>query len=39
MAFIPTDYLKQGKVDFVFVLTPYDYDHLIEYVRNDRDRF
>ena len=37
MAFFPTDYLKQGKVDFVFGLTPYDYEHLVELVRNDVD--
>lgn len=38
MAFITTDYLKQGKVDFVFGLTPYDYENVIELVRNDVDK-
>ena len=38
MAFITTDYLKQGKVDFVFGLTSYDYKHLVELVRNDTDK-
>lgn len=38
MAFLATDYLKQGKVDFVFGLTPYDYNYLVEYVRNDEDK-
>ncbi|MBE6149442.1 MAG: hypothetical protein E7170_01805 [Firmicutes bacterium] len=38
MAFNTIEYLKSGKVDFVFELTPYDYDRLIEYVRKDNDR-
>lgn len=38
MSFFVTDYLKQGKVDFVFGLTPYDYENVIELVRNDVDK-
>ncbi len=32
MAFNALEYLKDGKVDFVFDCTQYDYDHLIENV-------
>ena len=38
MAFNTLEYLKEGKVDFVFSLTSYDYNNLIEYVRKDSDR-
>ena len=38
MAFNTLEYLKEGKVDFVFNLTSYDYNNLIEYVRKDSDR-
>lgn len=38
MAFNTLEYLKEGKVDFVFSLTPYDYEHLIERVRKNPDR-
>ena len=38
MAFNTLEYLKDGKVDFVFHCTPYDYEHLIEYVRKAPNR-
>ena len=38
MAFNVIEYLKKGKVDFVFSLTSYDYDSIISYVRKDPDR-
>lgn len=33
MAFNTLEYLRDGKVDFVFECTPYDYEHLIESIR------
>ena len=36
MAFNTLEYLKDGKVDFVFSCTSYDYKHLIENIRNWR---
>lgn len=38
MAFNTLEYLRDGKVDFVFHCTPYDYEQLIEYVRKDPNR-
>ncbi len=38
MAFNTLEYLKDGKVDFVFHCTPYDYKHLIELVRKSPSR-
>lgn len=38
MAFNPLEYLRNGKVDFVFNRTPYDYKHLIESVRKAPNR-
>ena len=38
MAFNTLEYLKEGKVDFVFSLPSYDYDNLIEYVRKASNR-
>ena len=38
MAFNTLDYLKDGKVDFVFRCTTYDYEHLIENIRNAPNR-
>ena len=38
MAFNPLEYLKDGKVDFVFNCTQYDYEHLIERVRKVPNR-
>ena len=34
MSFYPLEYLKEGKVDFVFECSHYDYENLIELVRN-----
>ena len=39
MAFNTLEYLRDGKVDFVFQCTPYDYEHLIENVRKAHGRF
>ena len=38
MAFNTLDYLRDGKVDFVFQCTSYDYEHLIENVRKAPNR-
>ena len=38
MAFNALEYLKDGKVDFIFEFTKYDYEHLIEYVRKAPNR-
>ena len=38
MAFNPLEYLENGNIDFVYNLTPYDYNHLIEYVRESNKR-
>ena len=38
MAFNTLDYLRDGKVEFVFRCTPYDYEHLIENVRKAPNR-
>lgn len=38
MAFNTLDYLRDGKVEFVFRCTPYDYKHLIENVRKAPNR-
>ena len=38
MAFNTLDYLRDGKVDFVFRCTPYDYEHLIKNVRKAPNR-
>ncbi len=38
MAFNTLEYLKNGKVDFVFHCTPYDYERLIENVRKASSR-
>ena len=38
MAFNTLEYLKDGKVEFVFRCTPYDYEHLIENVRKAPNR-
>lgn len=38
MAFNTLEYLRDGKVDFVFNCTPYDYKHLIESVRKAANR-
>lgn len=38
MAFNPLEYLRDGKVDFVFRCTSYDYEFLIESIRNSPDR-
>ena len=38
MAFNTLEYLRDGKVDFVFQCTPYDYEHLIENVRKAPNR-
>ena len=38
MAFNTLEYLRDGKVDFVFRCTPYDYEHLIENVRKAPNR-
>ena len=38
MAFNTLEYLRDGKVDFVFRCTPYDYEHLIESIRKAPNR-
>lgn len=38
MAFNPVDYLKEGKVDFVFGLTLYDKKTLVSYVRESKNK-
>lgn len=38
MAFNTIEYLKKGKVDFVFSLTPYDKESLINYIREADDK-
>ncbi len=38
MAFNTLEYLRDGKVDFVFQCTSYDYEHLIENVRKAPNR-
>lgn len=38
MAFNTIEYLKKGKVDFVYSLTSYDYDNLIKYIRKSPER-
>lgn len=38
MSFNTIEYLKKGKVDFVFSLTPYDYENLIQYIRKSNER-
>ena len=38
MAFNTLEYLRDGKVDFVFHCTPYDYEHLIESIRKAPNR-
>ena len=38
MAFNTLEYLRDGKVDFVFQCTPNDYEHLIENVRKAPNR-
>lgn len=38
MAFNTIEYLSLGKVDFMYSLTPYDYNSLIENVRNSNKR-
>lgn len=38
MAFNTLEYLKEGKVDFVYSLTSYDYNHLIENVRRSSNK-
>lgn len=38
MAFNSLEYLKDGKVDFVFYSTPYDYEHIINSVRKASNR-
>lgn len=38
MSFNPVEYLKEGKVDFVFSLLPYDYNSLIERIRNNPNK-
>ena len=38
MAFNPLEYLENGNIDFVYDLTQYDYNHLIEYVRESNKR-
>lgn len=38
MAFKPLEYLENGNIDFVYDLTPYDYNHLILYVRECNKR-
>ena len=38
MAFNTLQYLKDGKVDFVFRCTPYDYEQLIEDIRKEPNR-
>ncbi len=38
MAFNTLEYLKDGKVDFVFSCTPYDREHLIEIIRKSPNR-
>lgn len=38
MAFNTHEYLRDGKVDFVYHQTPYDYKHLIESVRSAENR-
>ena len=38
MSFFPLEYLKDGKVDFVFQLSQYDSIHLIELIRKDANR-
>lgn len=38
MAFNTLEYLKDGKVDFVFRCTPYDYEQLIEDIRKEPNR-
>lgn len=38
MAFNTLEYLRDGKVDFVFRCTSYDYEHLIESVRKASNR-
>lgn len=38
MAFNTLEYLRDGKVDFVYNQTPYDYEHLIENVRKAPNR-
>ena len=38
MAFNTIEYLRDGKVDFVYNLTSYDYNHLIALVRKQTNR-
>ena len=38
MAFNTLEYLRDGKVDFVFFFFSYDYEHLIENVRKAPNR-
>lgn len=38
MAFNTIDYLKKGKVDFVYSLSSYDYNNLITYIRESDER-
>lgn len=38
MAFNTIEYLKEGKVDFVYSLTIYDRESLIKYIRNNEGR-
>lgn len=38
MSYNPIEYLKEGKVDFVFSLTPYDYKGLIIRIRQREDK-
>ena len=38
MAYNTIEYLKHGKVNFVFSLTSYDYDNLIKYIRSNPER-
>lgn len=38
MAFSATEYLKDGKVDFIYDLSQYDIEHLIDYIRKSPNR-
>lgn len=38
MAFYPCDYLKQGKTDFLFRLTDYDHELIIQDIRNNESK-
>ncbi len=38
MCFNPLEYLEQGKVDFMYHLTNFDYNHLVKLVRNSERR-